>query len=84
MGKNQGCFLDRVVSTVCYAFAAILTFWSGIVLLLILAVWSRWFPIGLSAPIGKTLAEAALAKRLNHLVLPVTTLSLVGISIITM
>lgn len=83
-GKNQGRFLDRVISTVCYVFAAIPTFWFGIVLLLIFAVWLKWSPIGLSAPIGKTLAEATLAERLNHLVLPAATLSLVGISTITM
>ena len=83
-GKNRGRFLDRVISTVCYVFAAIPTFWFGIVLLLIFAVWLKWSPIGLSAPIGKTLAEATLAERLNHLVLPAATLSLVGISTITM
>ena len=68
-GKNRGRFLDRVISTVCYVFAAIPTFWFGIVLLLIFAVWLRWSPIGLSAPIGKTFSETTLAERLNHLVL---------------
>ena len=68
-GKNRGRFLDRVISTVCYVFAAIPTFWFGIVLLLIFAVWLKWSPIGLSAPIGKTFSEATLAERLNHLVL---------------
>lgn len=83
-GKNEGRAIDRVISGVCYIFAAIPTFWFGMVVLLIFAVWLGWFPIGLSVPIGTTLADATLAERVYHMILPAVTLSLLGISSITM
>lgn len=83
-GKNEGRLLDRVISGVCYLFAAVPTFWFGMVMLLVFAVWLGWFPIGLSVPIGSTMHDASLAERIYHAALPALTLSLIGISTITM
>ncbi len=80
-GKNEGKWIDRIISGICYVFAAIPTFWFGMVMLLIFAVW---FPIGLSVPIGSTLGDASLGERIHHAALPALTLSLLGISTITM
>lgn len=83
-GKNEGKWIDRIISGVCYVFAAIPTFWFGMVMLLLFAVWLGWFPIGLSVPIGSTLGDASLGERIHHAALPALTLSLLGISTITM
>ena len=83
-GKNEDRWIDRVISGICYVFAAIPTFWFGMVMLLVFAVWLGWFPVGLSVPIGTTLADATLGERIYHAALPALTLSLLGISTITM
>ncbi len=83
-GKNENRLLDRLISGVCYIFAAVPTFWFGMVMLLIFAVWLGWFPIGLSVPIGSTMESATLGERIYHAALPALTLSLIGISTITM
>ena len=51
---------------------------------MIFAVWLGWFPIGLSVPIGSTMESATLGERIYHAALPALTLSLIGISTITM
>ena len=50
------------------------------VLLMVFAVYFKWFPIGLSVPIGVTAEEIALGDRIRHAVLPAAALSLTGIS----
>ena len=38
------------------------------------------FPLGLAAPIGKSVNDVTLAERIHHLVLPALTLSITGIA----
>ena len=57
-----------------------LAFWTAMVLLMVFAVYFKWFPIGLSVPIGVTAEEIALGDRIRHAVLPAAALSLTGIS----
>jgi peptide/nickel transport system permease protein len=71
---------DRIICLFCYIFASTPTFWLGIIALLLFSVTLGWFPIGLSAPIGLTAAEATWFERLHHMLLPALTLSIVGIS----
>jgi peptide/nickel transport system permease protein len=75
---------DRIICLVCYLFASTPTFWLGIIALLLFSVTLGWFPIGLSAPIGLTAAEATWLERLYHMVLPALTLSVTGISTIAL
>jgi peptide/nickel transport system permease protein len=75
---------DRIICALCYLFASTPAFWLGIIALLLFSVSLGWFPIGLSAPIGLTAAEATLFERLYHMTLPALTLSVTGISSIAL
>jgi peptide/nickel transport system permease protein len=79
-GVRRGGVADRIVKAYCFVISAIPTFWLGLVLLVVFAVSLRWFPIGFSAPIGKSAADVTLADAASHLVLPAVTLSVVGVA----
>lgn len=72
--------LDKMVRTFCYVLSSLPTFWVGILLLLLLSVKFKIFPIGLSSPIGKAAADVTIWDRLHHVALPALTLSIIGIS----
>ncbi len=78
MGICQGKWPDRLLKRISYLISSIPTFWLGLVLLLIFAVWLQWFPTGFSAPIGVTQENVTLGQRLHHLALPAITLSLMS------
>ena len=78
MGMYQDKWPDRVLKKICYLLSSVPTFWLGLVLLLIFAVWLRWFPVGFSSPIGVLEEDVTLAQRLHHLALPAFTLSLMS------
>lgn len=78
MGMYQDKWPDRIIKKICYLLSSIPTFWLGLVLLLVFAVWLRWFPIGFSSPIGVLEKDVTLAQRLHHLALPAFTLSLMS------
>ncbi|MDR1247794.1 MAG: ABC transporter permease [Treponema sp.] len=75
---------DRIIRLFCYLFASTPAFWLGIIALLVFSVMLGWFPIGLSAPIGLTAAEASWPERLRHMALPALTLSVAGASSIAL
>jgi len=74
----QNKWPDRILKKICYLLASVPTFWLGLILLLVFAVWLRWFPIGFSSPIGVLEENVTLAQRLHHLALPAFTLSLMS------
>lgn len=76
---KKGRPIDRLIKWIAYLQASIPTFWLGLLLLIVFSVWLRWFPIGISVPIGITSAEVTLWDRLHHLILPALTLSILGI-----
>lgn len=76
----EGRLVDKVVRFAAYVLASTPTFWIGIIALLIFSVYLKWFPIGLSAPIGKMALDISWSERLHHMILPALTLSIVGIS----
>ena len=78
MGMYQDKWPDRIIKKICYLLSSVPTFWLGLVLLLVFAVWLRWFPIGFSSPIGVLEKDVTLAQRLHHLALPAFTLSLMS------
>lgn len=78
MGMYQDKWPDKIIKKICYLLSSVPTFWLGLVLLLVFAVWLRWFPIGFSSPIGVLEKDVTIWQRLHHLALPAFTLSLMS------
>lgn len=83
-GVYRGSILDQCIKTFCLTLSSAPTFWIGILVLLLFAVKLGWFPIGLAAPVGKTIDTVTLGERIHHLILPSLTLSILGIAKITL
>lgn len=77
---KKGTWLDRMIQWYCYTLASTPTFWLGLLLLMVFAVWLGWFPVGLGVPAGVLADQVTLADRLQHMVLPALTLSILGIA----
>jgi peptide/nickel transport system permease protein len=77
---KQGTLLDRLIKTYCFTLASTPTFWLGLLLLIVFAVWLGWFPIGLAVPAGVLAEEVGILDRLRHLILPALTLSILGVA----
>ena len=83
-GMHKGTLFDRAIKTYCYILTATPTFWLALVFLMIFSVQLGWFPIGLSVPIGVTAENVTFFDRIQHLILPALTLSLLGVAQIAM
>lgn len=81
---HQGKLFDRSVKWFSYLQATVPTFWIGLIFLIIFAVQLRWFPIGISSPIGVLSENVTFMDRLRHLILPAFTLSVLGIANVTL
>lgn len=81
---KKGSVWDRLIKTFCLALQSAPTFWVGLLVLSLFAVRLGWFPIGLAAPMGKLAEDVTLTDRIYHLILPALTLSVLGISKITL
>ena len=71
---------DRFIKWYCYTLASTPTFWMGLLLLMIFAVWLEWLPIGMGVPAGVLAENVTLTDRIKHLILPALTLSIVGVA----
>ena len=80
MGMNKDKLLDRVFKKICLLLSSAPTAWLGLLMMMFFAVFLRWFPVGLSSPIGVTSENVTLLQRIHHLVLPALTLSVVSFS----
>ena len=83
-GKNKGSWIDKVVKVYCYAIQSAPSFWVGMLILMVFAVYLGWFPIGFGVPIGVKSTDATFMEWASRLVLPTLTLSLVGLAPIAM
>ena len=83
-GKNKGSWIDKAVKVYCYAIQSAPSFWVGMLILMVFAVYLGWFPIGFGVPIGVKSTDATFMKWASRLVLPTLTLSLVGLAPIAM
>lgn len=83
-GMYKGTLFDRAIKTYCYVLTATPTFWLALVLLMVFSVQLGWFPIGLSVPIGVTAENVTFFDRIEHLILPALTLSILGVAQIAM
>lgn len=71
-GYREGSFVDRLVSGGAFGVLAVPHFVLGLLLILVLAIWLRWFPATGYVPFGSDPVES-----LRSLTLPALTLALV-------
>jgi peptide/nickel transport system permease protein len=77
---KKDAWIDRMIKWFCYTLASTPTFWMGLLMLIVFAVWLGWFPIGLGVPAGVLAEDVTIADRIKHLILPAVTLSIVGVA----
>jgi peptide/nickel transport system permease protein len=77
---KKGTWVDRFIKWFCYTLASTPTFWMGLLLLIVFAVWLGWFPTGLGVPAGVLAEDVTILDRIKHLFLPALTLSVVGVA----
>ncbi|WP_338470769.1 ABC transporter permease [Niallia sp. XMNu-256] len=77
---KKGTWIDRIIKWYCFTLASTPTFWMGLLILIVFAVWLKWFPIGMGVPAGVLAEDVTLADKINHLILPALTLSIVGVA----
>ncbi|KAB2332177.1 ABC transporter permease [Cytobacillus depressus] len=77
---KKGTWIDRMIKWYCFTLASTPTFWMGLLILIVFAVWLRWFPIGMGVPAGVLAADVTMADKIKHLILPALTLSVVGVA----
>ena len=83
-GLKKGSFTDKVIKGYSLLIASTPAFWLALVLLMVFAVWLKVLPIGLSVPIGAEAGGVTALDRIRHAILPALTLSITGISNITL
>lgn len=83
-GVFRGRWPDKVIRGYSLVIASTPAFWLALLLLIIFSVWLKLLPIGLSVPIGMDAAGVTLLDRVRHAILPALTLSITGISNITL
>lgn len=83
-GWNEGRWPDKLIKGYSLLIASTPAFWLALVLLMVFAVWLGWLPIGLSVPIGVEESGVTILDRVRHAILPALTLSITGISNITL
>ncbi len=81
---NRGKTLDKVIKWYSYTLVSTPVFWLGLILLIVFAVWLRWFPVGLATPAGVLDSDVQFIDRLRHFVLPAATLSILGVANVAM
>lgn len=77
---KRSSWVDKVVKAYSFIMASTPTFWLGLIVLIVFAVWLKWFPVGFSIPIGMNAADVTILDSLHHLVLPALTLSITGVA----
>ncbi|MFC4597183.1 ABC transporter permease [Cohnella hongkongensis] len=81
---NRGKRIDKWIKWYSYTLVSTPIFWMGLILLIVFAVWLKWFPVGLAAPAGVMESDVRWIDRLHHFVLPAATLSILGVANVAM
>ena len=79
-GVNENKLLDKIIRTYCYVLLSTPTFWLGMLFIIVFSVQLDLFPIALGVPIGVESTNVSLMDKLQHLVLPTMTLSVIGVA----
>ena len=83
-GVFQGRLPDKIIKGYSLVIASTPSIWLALLLLIIFGVWMKILPIGLSVPIGVEVSGVTFLDRVRHAILPAVTLSITGISNITL
>lgn len=83
-GVFRGKPIDKAIKGYSLVIASTPAFWLALLLLIVFGVWLRVLPIGLSVPIGVEASGVTFLDRVRHAILPALTLSITGISNITL
>lgn len=83
-GVCKGTVTDKIIKGYSLIIASTPAFWLALLLLMIFAIWLKVLPIGLSVPVGMDASAVSFADRIRHAILPAVTLSITGISNITL
>jgi len=79
-GVKEGKLIDKIIRGYCYIAMSTPTFWIGILCIIIFSVKLGWFPVALSVPIGVVAENVSLLEKIQHIILPALTLSIISIS----
>src|SRR5699024_3617363 len=77
---KKGTWLDRVIKGYCYTLASTPTFWMGLLVLIVFAVWLGWFPVGSGVTACVLAEDISIVDRIKLLSLPTLTPSIAGVS----
>lgn len=83
-GMNRGKAADKCIRGYCLLVSSTPAFWMGLLMLMVFGVWLHVLPIGLSVPIGVEASGVTFLDRVRHAILPALTLSITGVSNITL
>ena len=78
-GATRGRWPDRAIRAAAVVLSASPGFWVAILLIAVFVVGLGWLPACCAAPPGRLADEVSAAERWRHMILPVATLSVVGI-----
>ena len=81
---RRGGIFDKCVKTFCLILQSATVFWFGLLMLTVFSVILGWFPTGQAAPVNKLAEDVTIWDRIYHMILPAVTLSILGISKITL
>lgn len=76
----EGRWPDRIIRLYCYILAATPTFWLGMLMLALFSVKLGWTPICCAGPIGVPSDQVTFFESIQHLILPLTALTLFGVA----
>ena len=83
-GFKKDTIIDKVIKVYCYILQSAPAFWIALVMLMVFSIYLGWFPSGLGVPIGSLSENVTFWEWLNRLILPMVTLSIVGVASITL
>jgi len=83
-GFKKDTIIDKAIKVYCYVLQSAPTFWIALIILMIFSIYLGWFPTGLGVPIGTLSENVSFWDWLNRLILPMITLSIVGVASIAL
>lgn len=83
-GAYENSVTDKIIRTYSYILASTPTFWTAIVLLVVFSVSLGWAPYCCATTPGLPADQITVYNRLEHLALPLITLTILGVAQITL